>query len=157
MRSVAVAIGLLLATPAYAQKIPPIFVDSYSDKETHKACQVSHDATKDAVRAALRYNGVPAGTSDQYIAETALGIVVGVLPLELSGVCAVKYDLRLQEWKRVFSAIEKKSLLAEVTYCTRGGVLSGPTYDLQSRLSATMKDLVDACISGYEELVAKGR
>lgn len=153
MRTLLITVATLchVGSAAQAQEVPPVFVLTEDDSKAALACQVSNTSSSAAVESELRYNRVPVATRAQGIRYEALRATVQSTPIQISGGCAAAYSFSLNLYQPVVLRVTGKEMWVTVEICSRSGIMSGPTYDLQSRLNLVFRDLTSECIAEYRK------
>jgi hypothetical protein len=136
---------------AQAQEFPPVHVLSEQDDDDARTCQVSNSSSKAAVESELRYNRVPIATREQYVQLEALRVYVEFNALEIPGGCVVSHRISLGNYQPVLLLVTGKAMNATVEICNKGGIMSGPSHNLQSRLNAAFRDYTSQCLSEYQK------
>lgn len=126
-----------------------MYVETEEDGKNARACEVSNVSIVAVVESELRYNRIPVGTRAQVINDEALRLSVNTTALHTQGACAVSYSLTLSNYQPVVLSVTGEAKWAKVMLCEKGGLMTGPTYNLQSRLNAQFRDLASQCISQY--------
>jgi len=140
----------LLSQPVLALEVREVDVFSERDTETLLKCQVTSGSATAAVEAALRGNRIRIDSKSQlnfYIQLTGVEISSG-------GGCAVVANLSVYYLASVPVTFpsNKKTILATVELCRRLNLLTGPKYDLQSRVNSALSDLTNRCVSDIERM-----
>lgn len=136
---------------AQAQEFPPVFVWGEKDDNDDRACQVSYASIIAAVESELRYNRIQVGTREQFRSDQALSSYVRATMIVTPGGCVVSYSFQLENIQPVVISVTGKAMTAAVEICSRGGLISAPTYELQSRVNAAFRDYTAQCISEYRK------
>lgn len=148
---IALAMFCCVGSAAQAQEFPPVYVSIEEDDKDSGDCQVSTASSKAAVESELRYNRIPVGTKAQFISDEALQARAQTGVLAISGGCAVSYIFSLSNFQEVVLSITGKEMWAKVEICRLAGIMSGPSYNMQSRLNAAFRDYTSQCISEYRK------
>ena len=145
-----------VGSAAQAQEIPPVFVMAEEDDENARTCQVSNASIGAAVESEFTYNRVPIGTVEQYLSDKAINSYVRTTILVISGTCAISTSFSLKNDQPVVLSVTGKAMFATVEICNKGGLLSGPTHNMQSRLNAAFRDYTSQCNSEYRKKGSAG-
>jgi len=135
-----------VGSPAQAQEFTPVYVATEDDDDT---CEVSNVSIVAVVESELRYNRIPVGTRAQAIADEALTLRVNTTAVFNRGVCAVGYNLEMSNYQEIVLSVTGEKRWATTVLCQKGGLMTGPAFDLQSRLNAEFRDFASQCISQY--------
>ncbi len=138
-----------VGTAVQAQEFPPVYVLTEEDDEEFRTCQVSNASIKATVESELSFNRVPVGTREQAVRGEALRAYIEVIPLVVSGECAVSHRISLGNYQRVVLSVTEKKIFAMVEICIKAGLLSGPSDKMQSSLNAVFRDFTSQCIAEY--------
>jgi hypothetical protein len=144
-------IGLIFYPEPSAQaqsELGSIYVMGETDQPNYQACGVSFESTIAAVQSVLRQNRIPVSFDNSH---GQIRAYVNFTPLSISGICALSYDIQFDIWGSAFFKTLGKSVSGEVVVCQNGGIMTGPTYDLQERLNVAYADLTRKCISEIEK------
>ena len=128
-----------------------MYVSIEEDDKDSRTCQVSNVSNRAAVESELSYNRIPVGTKAQFNSGEALYARAETAVLAASDGCAGSYIFSLSNFQKVVLSITGKDMWAMVEICSRGGIMYGPSYDLQSRLNARFRDYTSQCISEYRK------
>jgi hypothetical protein len=140
-----------VSSVAQAQEVPPIYVLAEEDDRDAPACQVSNTSISAAIESELSYNRVPVGTEAQHYRDEALQLHVVTTILVISGTCVVSNVLSLRSVQQVVLSVTGKTMFARVEICRKGSMISGPVFNMQSRLNAEFRDFTSRCISEYRK------
>ena len=128
-----------------AQEFPPVRVVADEVGDSERDCNIGHTSAIAAVESEFRKNDVKV-TSGVWDLLVHLRLVA----LETSGTgCAVNYSFRVQSNQMIFHRLKQIEKLVWIEECDFGGLMTGPTYDLQTRLNDNLRDLTNMCISQY--------
>lgn len=156
----AIITAAFMSPVAAAQALPPIFVFPREDDDSARLCQVSNSSAVDAVKAALRYNGIQVASQADYRADKAVGATVTLGAVESSvgsntiG-CAVSYRLSLDNFQEIFDVVTQKRFNTTVVFCSRSGIAIGVRAGMQTRINDLLREAADECVSDYEDLLRK--
>lgn len=135
---------------AQAQEFPSVYVFGEEDGEKQRDCQVRYASSVAAVESELRQNQILIATSSQSVSEPPLSVYLNVNPLEITdGRCAVSYQLQMYHIQEIFHTFKEEVRPAIVEACSKGGLMTGESYGLQSRLNDAFRDFTNMCISEY--------
>jgi hypothetical protein len=148
MIGLGILLGVLGTAPAAAQDMPPVYVGGEEETVGHKNCNITYKSAVAAVESALRYNNVKVATQTDYYGDDAIKAYVNLASLGASANCALSYSLEMQTslsvaFPRQLGLGTRFSL---VVLCNKGGIMTGPSYDLQDRLNNSLRDYVDQCV-----------
>ncbi len=113
-------------------------------------CGLSKPSMESSVRSAMRYNRVAEtqelGTPIIYTLAT---------PLILSrGLCVVSYRLEISRYQ--YGDIGGPArIYGSMVFCSKGGVMTGDSVDMRTRLNDALKTAFDDCLSEIAESVEK--
>lgn len=153
--SIATAVTLFTLS-AQAQVPSLVFVGGEADDADITACKLSYSSAIAATEASLRYNGMKVASQGDFSNYEAIKAYVNLNALADSGGCAVAMEIRFYHR---FEVMPPATLglgdrrMANVVFCNRGGLITGPTYDLQGRINSGLRDFTDQCISEMSKRV----
>lgn len=116
-----------------------------SDRE----CSLSRRSAVAAAEGALRGNRIKIVSRDEaygnfiaYVNFTALKMT--------SGACAVYLSLSVRLYAQTQYKNYPKPIFGRLELCKEGIIMSGPAIDLQTRINASLKEMMETCISQVE-------
>ena len=108
-----------------------------------KNCGLSNDATEAAIASVLRQNRISIRDSFDKIK-----FYYSITDLNVNNGCAVGINLQVFTWgDYLVPTSPPKKLFSKIELCGHSYLLTGPKYDLQSRVSDTIRTLVEMCIN----------
>jgi len=156
IRALAILALLSLATfPATAQTMTEVRVMGEEDSPNNRTCQVAHSDAVSALQGGLRYNQVPVKYQKDGKDSLILYVNISSIPLGSGPACTVSYSLSLYEYAVIPSLISGKRHLVRGMFCDRAGIMTGVTYDLQSRLNGAVLQYLNQCIGDYQTSIIK--
>ena len=107
-------------------------------------CGLSNDATEAAIASVLRQNRISIAR-DSF---DKIKFYYGIITLNVNNGCAVNIKLQVFTYgDYLVPSSPPKKLFSKIELCGRSYLLTGPKYDLQSRVSDTIRTLVEMCIN----------
>jgi hypothetical protein len=137
---------LFFISPAFSQPFPRAYVFTEKQDAKDTSCQLRREAAVAAVESVLRSNRV------ELVPRLvgAVKVYVNFTSVTTGNGCAVSYEVTFKDYQIVPLTGTGKAFHADVVYCTRAGVMSGPPYDLQHRLLGSYRQLTEECLSEIE-------
>ncbi len=137
-----------LGQMARAQEFPPVFVYGEDDTDFERACALSYGSAIAAVVSEFRKNNVALTKSSEQYREGSVMAYLNINPVETSSnACAVAYSMRIYHYQDIYNTLTNRSEVAAIDFCSKGGVMNGVRYNLQTRLNDAFRDYTNQCIS----------
>jgi len=107
-------------------------------------CGISREAIEAAISTSMRQNNIKVSYDD----KTPITFYGNATPLAINGGCAVSYSLSIYYVDFVLAPTSPpKKIFSTVELCSSGGILTGPTYKIQSMLSDSYRVDTEKCIN----------
>lgn len=117
-----------------------ILVERFDDN----TCGISRDAVEAAISTSMRQNNI----NISYDKNTPMTFYGNAVPLVINGGCAVSYSLSIYYLDFVLAPTSPpKKIFSTVELCGTGGILTGPSYKIQSMLSDSFRLGTEKCIN----------
>ena len=115
--------------------------------EQINSCNLSRDSVSAALGAAMRYNRIK-------LTENLGGVVLyhAVTAQTINGGCAAVVKVEFKVYEFVFVKNLNKKIMSGAVLCGNGTLLTGPTYDLQTRVNNSAKDMAQQCLLEISKL-----
>lgn len=142
---------LMPNTALRAQTFPKVYVYGESDDADNISCSASHKSAVATVQAALRSNGIEItynAKDDSYMQA-----YINVTVVKPSGICAVSWSIKFQNYQYILDEFSKKFIFADVVYCSKSGILTGSPSQVYSDLLLSVRDKTNECVSRYYEKI----
>ena len=158
IRSIAVAAAMavpliaLTSTLQAQQPWGPVFV--FSEKilsETPLAALTTRPPSA-LCSPAFRANRIPISYTN---GDDDLQVYINFTTAPLAGICALNYSIVIQFPTYVIIPSFHKRMFGELSLCQNEGVMTGPAYNLQTRLNDAFADVTQQCISEIEKKLAE--
>ena len=143
----------LAPAPVLAQTTPSMLrlvTESLDGKPAAQACGLSTGGVNAAIRSAMRYNRIP-----ETVEVGKPVVYTNVNPITLNNGCAAAYRIEIKRYQFAQLLGVVKPLFGDAVFCSSGGIMSGPRYDLGERIAVGLKTSFDACLSQIAEEAAK--
>ena len=140
-----------LGNAAHARiKIEGVYVFGEADSADGKSCGVAYTSAVSAVEATLRANNIKLLSSS---ALDDISAYVNLNPVPTSDrSCALSWNVRFRIYgKKTAYGPNKVSLGGDLVLCKDSGVMTGPTYTLQTRVNDELRSATEKCISEVEK------
>jgi hypothetical protein len=110
----------------------------------NNACGISKEAVEAAIATSMRQNSIKISYDD----KTPITFYGNATPLTINGGCAVSYSMSIYYLDFVLAPTSPpKKIFSTVELCYLGGILTGPTYKIQSMLSDSYRLETEKCIN----------
>lgn len=103
-------------------------------------CELSSESIDAALKSVMRYNRIQVSSSRVKLYHSAVAI-------DMSSSCAVNLSIMFYLHEKIYSPNLKTSLYADVVLCENNTLLTGPKYNLQTRVNDMAKEMVDKCLA----------
>ena len=120
-----------------------VFGEAISDEGSK--CGLSRDASVSAVETALRQNRIAINEKAKY------NFYLNTNSLYLDQGCVANTHLEVGFYSYVNPPNGDKAVFAEVILCTRGMIMSGPSYNLQTRINDNYRSMAEQCVSEIQK------
>ena len=137
----------LFVQNSFAMTIPGAYVYSEEGGSEEAACGITSSSSTAAVESILRQNRI---NIEPEISNYT--VYVNNNALIVSNICVVNSSLQVYFGSFVEVPSEKSKLVfGPVELCSKGFIISGPAYDIQTRINEKLKDISEQCISKIEK------
>jgi hypothetical protein len=151
--------AILGGQPAFADTVPAVYVTAVdADDAGMAACGLTYSAATATAQAALRYNRVVLASREQYFADKAINLAIGINAFEIrrggegTGTCAVNLDVTLGTFTRTIDPVYKNIKWATVQYCNKSSLFTVSRFGAQGNIDQSITQFTNECISKYEQL-----
>lgn len=137
MKKLLFACLLMVAQSGYSADLTEVRISG----EKIKNCNLTTESVSAALGATMRYNRIN-------LTESYSGVVLyhAVAASNISGGCAAYITVEFKVYDFVFVKNLNKKIMTGAVLCGQGTLLTGPTYDMQTRVNDSAKDMAQQCL-----------
>jgi hypothetical protein len=142
MKKILLCIVFLFTNQVHAATIGSAYI--FGERIDGNTCGLSNEATDAAIATVLRQNRISI-SQDKF---SKIKFYYQINALDVSSGCAV--NIRVQVFTFgdfLIPSSPPKKLFSKIELCGNSYILTGPKYDLQSRVSDSTRTLVEMCIN----------
>ena len=112
-------------------------------EELNGTCGLTNAATEAAIATILRQNRINVRSE-----SGGISFYYQITPVDLGNSCAVNVGLQVISYADVLLPLSPpKKIFSKIELCGNNYILSGPKYDLQTRVSGAVRELTETCIN----------
>ena len=138
MKKILIFILILFCSKTYGLTLDE--VDVFGEKIDE--CGLSSDSVTASLASLMRSNKIPMGRSLK-----SINLYHQVTALDLGNTCSANLYISFYSYEpKIFVPTIKKNLSADVVLCKKTILMTGPKYDLQSRINDRAKGLAEQCL-----------
>jgi hypothetical protein len=142
MKKIFLCFVFLFLNQAHAATIGSAYI--FGERLDGNLCGLSNSATEAAIATALRQNRI-AVSQDRL---SRIKFYYQINSLELGSTCVVNINFQVFTYgDYLVPSSPPKNLFSKIELCGNSYLLTGPKYDLQSRVSDTSRTLAEMCIN----------
>lgn len=109
--------------------------------ERVSGCDLNEDSVTAALIGTMRYNRVNVTESDG-----GVYLYHQVNAMDVAGGCAVNVSLQFIVYEYVFVKNLKKKIMSQAELCSYNHLMTGPKYNMQTRVNDIAKELAQKCL-----------
>lgn len=144
MKLINVFFIFLVTTSSFANAATIGSAFIFGEKIEGSACGLSNDATEAAIATVLRQNRISI-SQDKL---TKIKFYYQINALSLSSGCAVNINLQVITFGDfMVPSSPPKNIFSKIELCGNSYILTGPRFDLQSRVSDSTRTMTEMCIN----------
>jgi hypothetical protein len=142
MKKILLCIVFLYLSQAHAATIGSAHI--FGERIEGNACGLSNDAADAAIATVLRQNRISV-SQDKF---SKIKFYYQINALDVSSGCAVNVKLQVITFGDfLIPSSPPKKLFSKIELCGNTYLLTGPKYDLQGRVSDSLRTLAEMCIN----------
>jgi hypothetical protein len=143
----------VIASPANAQVVPPIYISSEDNTPAHQACGATYEPAVAAIRSALRSNNVEISNKQDYFDDIAIRAYVNINAIDDGDKCAIAYSLSFETHISIDfpSTLDLGTRFATAVLCDNGGLIISPSSDVRGMLTKALREITNECVTKLRE------
>jgi|JI7StandDraft_1071085.scaffolds.fasta_scaffold00371_26 hypothetical protein len=143
----------VIALPANAQVVPPVYISSEDNTPSHEACDATYPPAVSAIRSTLRSNDVEISNKEDYFDDLAIRAYVNINVIDKDDECAVAYSLAFETHISIEfpGTLDLGTRFATAVLCDKGGLIVAPTDEIRSMLTKALREITTECVTKLRE------
>ena len=138
MKKILILVLILFGSKTYGLTLDSVNVFG----EDIKNCGLSSDAVTASLASVMRYNKIQINKS-----SNSVDLYHQVTAVDMGNACSAHINISFYTYEpKIFVPTLKRNLSADAVLCNKSMLLTGPKYDLQSRLNESAKTLAEQCL-----------
>ncbi len=138
MKKILIVILVLFGSKAYGLTLDNVNIFG----EDIKQCGLFSDSVTASLASLMRYNKIPISRS-----PNSVNLYHQVTAIDMGNTCSAHLNISFYTFEpKIFVPTLKRNLSADAVLCNKSMLLTGPKYDLQSRLNDSAKTLAEQCL-----------
>jgi hypothetical protein len=134
---------LLIAQSSYSADLMEVHVIG----EKINNCNLSENSVTAALVGAMKYNSIKSSKS-----FSGVFLYHSVNAMKTNTGCVAHSRIEFKVYESVFVRSLNKKVMSEVVLCSKGVLLTGPEYDMQTRVNDAVKDYAQQCLLEISKL-----